>query len=516
MHVHENVMPGRWSGFAQVALGDASYYMAGEVMSAPELPSQPASENHPDKSATANTAALLMADTTVASVATGDADAASVTPVGNPATASPLLTSTPAIKPHSRWTRPRIITAIILALILFIAGGMYVRDLVMDGANNEDKLLTALVQKADIEDAITATGSLQPKDFVDVGTQVSGQLKKLHVEVGAIVKAKDLLAEIDPTVYLSKADADRAQLRNQTAQLSDKQAQLQLAELQLTRQKNLMQEQATTEEALQIAQAQQRSAVAQVAALKAQMQQTESTLRGDDANLSYTKIYAPIAGTVVSQTARQGQTLNSNQQAPIIMRIADLSIMTVQAQVSEADVGKLKLGMDVYFTTLGGSTRRYYGKLRQISPTPNVVNNVVLYDALFEVPNTRQTLLPQMTAQVFFVLASARDAVFVPLTALHAVPENGKPARTGRRGGSAQDPRGQFKDSKAMVSVMDADGKVSERAVQVGVMTRVSAQILSGLEVGEKVVVGTRSAAAPATATPGGALTGNNQRGGPR
>ncbi|PXX37760.1 efflux RND transporter periplasmic adaptor subunit [Undibacterium pigrum] len=427
-----------------------------------------------------------------------------------------LLASPPGPpgKPPGRRFKPGTIIAIIIAVILLILAGIYAYRQIA-GGDDEEKWLTAVVQKADIEDAITATGSLQPKDFVDVGTQVSGQLKILHVEVGAVVKAKDLLAEIDPTVYLSKADADRAQLRNQTAQLADKQAQLQLAELQLTRQKNLMREQATTEESLQTAEAQQRSAVAQVAAIKAQMQQTESTLRGDDANLSFTKIYAPIAGTVVSQTARQGQTLNSNQQAPIIMRIADLSIMTVQAQVSEADVGKLKLGMDVYFTTLGGSTRRYYGKLRQISPTPNVVNNVVLYDALFEVPNTRQTLLPQMTAQVFFVLASAKDAIFVPLTALHAAPENGKPARAGRRGGSAQDPRGQFKDGKAMASVMDKDGKVSERAVQVGVMTRVSAQILSGLEVGEKVVVGTKSAPATAAAPQsGGPLAGNNQRGG--
>ncbi|MFZ6769391.1 efflux RND transporter periplasmic adaptor subunit [Undibacterium sp. Di26W] len=429
----------------------------------------------------------------------------------------------PPIKPHNRWTRPVILTAIIVGLMLFVAGGFYIRKLVMDSADSKNQWLTATVQKADIEDVITATGSLQPKDYVDVGTQVSGQLKHLLVEVGAIVKAKDLLAEIDPTVYLSKADADRAQLRNQTAQLADKQAQLQLAELQLTRQNQLMHEEASTTEALQMAQAVQRSALAQVASLKAQMEQTESTLRGDDANLSYTKIYAPIAGTVVSQTARQGQTLNANQQAPIVMRIADLSIMTVQAQVSEADVGKLKLGMDVYFTTLGGSARRYYGKLRQISPTPTVINNVVLYDALFEVPNSRQNLLPQMTAQVFFVLASAKDAVFVPLTALHPASDEAKAGKgskqTSKHTGTAQDPRGQFKDGKAMVTVMDKNGKLTERAVQVGVMTRVSAQILSGLQPGETVVTGSKSAVQAAVAPAqqsGGALTGNQRSGGPR
>lgn len=144
------------------------------------------------------------------------------------------------------------------------------------------------------------------------------------------------------------------------------------------------------------------------------MQQTESTLRGDVANLGYIKIYAPMAGTVVSQMAKQGQTLNANRQAPIIMRIADLSTMTAQAQVSEADVPKLRVGMDVYFTTLGGDNRRVYGKLRQISPTPAIVNNVVLYDALFDVPNPNQVLMTQMTAQVFLSYRALKTRWWCP------------------------------------------------------------------------------------------------------
>ena len=183
-------------------------------MSKPETPSENTPEKTPDTNPDTNpdtgNAALLMADTTVASVATGDAlagaDAAVTSAKNDVATTadskqkqpSPLLTSTPSIKPHGRWTRPRVIVVVIIAIILFVLGGMYVRSLILGSADDQDKLLTALVQKADIEDAITATGSLQPKDFVDVGTQVSGQLKQLHVEVGAIVKAKDLLAEIDP------------------------------------------------------------------------------------------------------------------------------------------------------------------------------------------------------------------------------------------------------------------------------------------------------------------------------
>ncbi len=372
-------------------------------------------------------------------------------------------------------------------------------------------LITAIAQRGDLEDTVTATGTLQPKDFVDVGTQVSGQLKTLLVDIGAVVEKGQLLAEIDPSVYQAKVDGDQAQLLNLRAQLADKQAQLVLARLQFTRQQNMDKEHATTTDALQSADAAQKSAVAQVDALKAQTQQTNSTLRGDQANLGYTRIYAPIAGTVVSQAAKQGQTLNANQQAPIVMRIADLSTMTVQAQVSEADVPKLHLGMDVYFTTLGGDNRRYYGKLRQIPPTPNVVNNVVLYDALFDVANPDQALMTQMTAQVFFVVASAKDAVLVPLAALRpALPAGG--SRAARGAGAGLDPRAQFAKGVAQVRVVDASGKALDRAVKVGVMNRVSAEILSGLEPGEKVVIGATAAAARPQST--SALAPNASRGG--
>lgn len=425
--------------------------------------------------------------------------------------------------------------ALVIAACALLAGGGYYAWRTGFGQDSPaDGLITAVAQRGDLEDTVTATGTLQPKEFVDVGTQVSGQLKKLLVEVGAVVKAGQLLAEIDPSVYQSKVDGDRAQLLNQHAQLADREAQVVLARLQFTRQKNLDRENATTTEALQSAEAAQQSALAQADAIRAQIKQTESTLRGDEANLGYTKIYAPIAGTVVSQAAKQGQTLNANQQAPIVMRIANLATMTVQAQVSEADVPKLHVGMDVYFTTLGGNNRRYYGKLRQIPPTPTVVNNVVLYDALFDVENPNQALMTQMTAQVFFVIASAKDAVLVPLAALRPVAAEGRPrgprasgkakgdgaarkdggeraSGIGRNAGAQRAPgadaRSQYANGRALVSVADADGEVADREVKVGVMNRVSAQILAGLEPGEKVVIGTKAPAAAAKAQTGSSLT---------
>jgi len=292
--------------------------------------------------------------------------------------------------------------------------------------------------------------------------------------------------------------ADRAQLLNLKAQLADKEAQLILAQQQFKRESNLMKAKATSEGAYESAEAALRSATAQVAALKAQIQNTESVLKGDETNLGFTKILAPMSGTVASQIAKQGQTLNASQQAPIVMRIADLSVMTVWTQVSEADIGRLRIGMDAYFTTLGQPDRRWYGKLRKIQPTPEIINNVVLYNALFDVPNPTGELLTQMSAQVFFVTAGAKDALLVPMAALKPLE-----GRAGKKGKNRTDDDGARtekekpaqpvdlpKPRRYKVEVLNAEGQPEDRVVTVGITNRVSAQILSGLAEGERVVIG--------------------------
>ena len=415
----------------------------------------------------------------------------------------------PKPRPAARTLR-RILTAIVLLVGVWLAWRFWFV------AESPDKLyLIEPAQKADIEQTVTATGLLQPRDYVDVGTQVSGQLKKIHVDIGTQVETGDLLAEIDSTVYRSRVDASRAQLANLQAQLTERRARLTLAEQQHLRQRGLMREEATTVEQLQIAEAEVHITRAQITALEAQIEQVESTLRGDEANLGYTKIYAPMSGTVVSLTARQGQTLNANQQAPIILRIADLSVMTVQAQVSEADVARLLPGMDAYFTTLGNPDRRWYGTLGRILPTPQILNNVILYEALFDVPNPNRELMTSMTAQVFFVVASAKDAVVVPITAL--LPQKPDVARGERRTSASvqagetratQTPKPSTSTSpaspgtstRALIDVIDKDGAVERREVRTGVANRVRVQIVAGLAVGEQVVVGQRRAGA---ATPG-------------
>ncbi len=336
--------------------------------------------------------------------------------------------------PVIRRRRPWRLALVALVGLAVLGAGWYGWYRWGPGAKTESAYITATVQRGDIEDQVSATGSLQPRDYVDVGAQVSGQLRKIHVEVGSEVKEGDLLAEIDAETSQARVDASRAQLRSQQAQMAERELNLSKAERDLQRQKNLMAEEATTAETLQNAETTVRTARAQIQSLKASMEQLQASMRVEEANLKFTKIYAPMAGTVVSITARQGQTLNTNQQAPTLMRIADLSVMTVQTQVSEADVSKLRGGMPVYFTTLGGQGRRWYGELKKIEPTPTVTNNVVLYNALFEVPNNNRSLMTQMTAQVFFVVAEAKDVLVVPMSAL-TIQRGAQGNRGGQQGG---------------------------------------------------------------------------------
>ena len=413
-----------------------------------------------------------------------------------------MNTTPPSRKPtRPNWGR----RALLILVPALLAGAWYAWPQVFGKRDPLTGYQFSTVQRGDIEDVVTATGTLQPRDYVDVGAQVSGQLRKIHVEVGDTVNAGDLLAEIDPTVYRARVDASRAQLKNLRAQLKDREAQLALAQIQLRRQRALMAEDATTKESLQTAEASAKSAEAQLEAVRAQIEQIESTLRGDEASLQYARILSPMAGTVVSITARQGQTLNTNQQAPVVMRIADLSTMTVQTQVSEADVSRLKLGMEAYFTTLGGSGKRWQGKLEKIEPTPTVTNNVVLYNALFDVLNPDGLLMTQMTAQVFFIVSQAKDVLLVPMAALTQgaprAPQLSPPASPGsgagrgmgagagqgRSGGAAAASTGP---RQGTVKVADERGGVQERKVELGVSNRVQTQVLSGLAEGERVVSG--------------------------
>ena len=465
--------------------------------------------------------------------------------------------------------KPGRLLLIALAVVV-VGGGFFLfggSKLFGDGGH---KYATAPVTRGDIETTVTAVGSVQPKNYVDVGAQVSGQIKTLKVDVGDKVTKGELLAEIDAQVQAAKVEADKDNLASLNAQLVEQQAQLVLKKAQYQRQVALDKEKATSTDNLQSAKAAYDAELAQIDALSAQIKQAQSSLQADQVTLSYATITAPMDGTVVSLSARLGQTLVSIQQAPTILRIADLSVMQIQTQVSEADVAKLKVGMPAYFTTLGNPDRRYNSKIEQIWPTPETVNNVILYDVLSDVDNTDGSLMTQMTAQGFFITASAKGVLMVPAAAVKPLsamrgsfkpgsgfggfkPGGGFPGggqaggftpppggfqppqgAGGAQSGSFTPPQGfsppngasgfpgrafgqggggahkGFAANHGVVEVMGADGKIERRIVETGVTDRINTEIKSGLKEGEMVVVGE---AQPKIKPPSGG-NNSNQRGG--
>ncbi len=357
----------------------------------------------------------------------------------------------------------------VLILLLAAGGGVYYFKTQKAGKTDQAAASTVTVTRGDIEDAVTSQGKLEPKDYVDVGTQVSGQLKTLHVAIGDTVKKGDLLAEIDPQVYQAKVEADLASIRTLQAQVQQQNAQIDLAKQQHQRNLDLYKVKAISEDALQTTQSQLKVSQAQLSALQAQIQQQKSALDGDRANLGYTKIYAPMDGTVVSQSTKQGQTVNASQSAPVIVQLANLDIMTVRAQVAEADVMRLKTGVQVYFTTLGG-TRKWNAAVRQILPTPQTVNDVVLYDVLVDVDNTDRQLMQGMSTQMFFVVAKADDVLTVPVSAL------------GRHLAKQDNETGQAYRVKLQ-------GQSEPTLIRVGLMDRTNAEVKSGLKDGDVLTV---------------------------
>ena len=217
--------------------------------------------------------------------------------------------------------RKKIIAGVILAVL--IGGGLYWYTSAA-GAPKRDVLVPITVTRGTVEALVTAQGKLEAKQYVDVGTQVSGQLKAIHVDIGDTVTKGQLLAEIDPRVYQAQVEAGEAHLNSLRAQLNQQKAAAVLAEQNLKRNQNLITANAVSQQALQETESQASVARAQVESIAAQIQETESNLKASRTNLSYTKIYAPMAGTVTTLPTKEGQTLNANQTAPIVLQVANL------------------------------------------------------------------------------------------------------------------------------------------------------------------------------------------------
>jgi macrolide-specific efflux system membrane fusion protein len=307
------------------------------------------------------------------------------------------------------------------------------------------------------------------------------------VVLGQAVKKGDLIAEIDASKQQNDARNTQAALESAQAQLGSRQATLKQAELAYKRQQELLAADAISREAFEQAEAAYNTARADIRASEASIAQARIAADTAAVNLGYTRIVAPMDGVVVAIVTQEGQTVNANQSAPTIIKLARLDTITVKAQISEADVVRVKPGQKVYFTILGAPQKRYYTTLRTVEPAPESIAtetasssssnsaSAIYYNGLMDVPNEGGQLRISMTAQVYIVLNEAKQVLVIPSAAL-GERERGAGVTT------------------ATVRVVDKSGKVSSRKVKAGISNNVNVQILEGLEVGDEVIV---SEAAP-------------------
>ncbi|MFA5119641.1 efflux RND transporter periplasmic adaptor subunit [Zavarzinia sp.] len=353
------------------------------------------------------------------------------------------------------------------------------------------RYLTATVTTKDIEHVVLADGTLEAFKQVSVGAQVSGQIKSLKVDFGDKVKAGDLIAEIDSKTQENSLKDAEAQLANVKAERAAKEASLKQAELAFARLKRMLASSAASREDYETAEATLAVTKAEIAALDAQIEQADIQVSTAKLNLGYTRIESPIDGTVVAVVVEEGQTVNSAQSTPTIVKIAQLDTMTVKAEISEADIVNVTADMPVYFTILGDPDRRYEAKLRMIEPAPTSINSestttssasssssssststAIYYNGIFDVPNSDGRLRIDMTAQVSVVLGSAKGVPTIPTTALGT----------------------READGTYTVYVVDDAGTVSARKIRTGIEDETDVEVKEGLTAGEKVVLGDAAA----------------------
>lgn len=365
------------------------------------------------------------------------------------------------------------ITAIVLSLLLLFFA--VIKPIFF--AAKPPEYLTAEVTKMDIEDVVLASGNIMPIKYVEVGAQVTGQLKSLKVKLGERVKKNQLLAEIDPVIPQNELRKSEAALKQAQAQKDISKAQLKQHEATLERQKIMLLSDATSQAELESAQSQVDRTRAEIIVQEEQIKLATISIETAKANLGYTRISAPIDGEILAIVTQEGQTVVSSQSAPVILLMANLDTMTVKAQISEADVLRIKPGLDVYFTILGAEDKRFSSRLRVIEPTPEykASNNnpatAVYYNGLFDIPNPERILKAAMTAQVSIVIAAAKQTLAIPVTAL-----------------GMKKAMGEYE-----VQVLTKENIAQRRLIKTGISNHIHVQVLSGLDMGEKVIIGDTS-----------------------
>lgn len=359
-------------------------------------------------------------------------------------------------KPKKKWPIFLMITIMIVG-----AAGFFFRG------EKEEVFQTVDITRGDLDKQVLATGKLDAVRKVDVGAQVSGQLQTLYVKEGDYVKKGDLLAVIDPKKAQNDVMESEATIRELESNLSLAQAELRLAQITYQRHLSLAKLQAVAQQDLDKAKTDVEVKKAQVANSQAQIKRNRATLDTAKTNLKYTQITAPMDGIVTFIKTLQGQTVIAAQEAPTILTLADLDTMLVKAEVSEADVIYLEPGQSASFTVLGAPDKKFAGKLKDILPTPEKINDAIFYYARFEVPNPQHLLKLQMTAQVKIELDSRKNVLLLPLSALGD----------------------EISAQVYEVDVLQGQ-KAEKKHIEIGSRNDVYVEVIKGLNEGDKVIIG--------------------------
>ncbi len=338
-------------------------------------------------------------------------------------------------------------------------------------------------QQRDIFKKVYATGTVQGKTMVDVGAQVSGQVMKLYVKTGDEVKQGDLLCEIDPKILETSLKTAKASVDIIDAQIASKKAEIKKLSLENTRQKRLVKLEATSKQDAESALASYDMAVAALDELKAQREKAQFAVDEATTNLGYTKITAPMDGTVYATVVSEGQTVNANQTTPTILRLADLDTIKVETEISEADVVNVTPGMECSFTILGLPYRSFTGKLDRIAPAPSsyessststsssssssTSSTAIYYNSDIIADNKDRTLRIDMTADVVINIADKKDVLSLPLSALRST-----------------------KDGEATIYVLDENEKVVQKSIKTGLKDDQYIEVLDGITGQDRVVIG--------------------------
>ncbi len=383
-----------------------------------------------------------------------------------------------------------------LLILLLCAGGIWYWRKNADDRSGIN-YLTETVRRGEILATVNASGELDAMVSVDVGAQVSGQIEKLYVELGRQIKKGDLIAEIDSTTQRNELEKSKAQLASYEAQLAARKVTRDVAQARYNREVKLRSTDSTSRENLESAQQTLASAKADVAEMESQIVQARLAVSTAETNLGYTRISAPLDGTVVSIPVEEGQTVNANQTTPTIVKVADLSRMENKIEISEGDITRVAPGMPVIYTILSEPDISFRARLDSIDPGNTSVTNAgatssgsssssssneaVYYYGKSIVSNEDGRLRIGMTTQNTIVVSRAQDVLIVPSIVLEKRTARGR--------------------TSYFVQVLTPAGTVEERAVETGVSDNLNTQIVSGLAEGERVVSSMMSQAEEAAAS---------------